>query len=180
MTIYTFNNLTPNIKADAFIAPTAQIIGDVHIGAESSVWFSAVIRGDMERIRIGSRTNVQDLCTGHADPGIPLTIGDGVTIGHRCVVHGCTIEDECLIGMGAIVMNRAVIGTGSIVAAGSVVLENTIVPPYSLVTGAPGKIRETRRSKEELTASMAEMAESYIHNTRLYRSPGSFYPVDET
>ncbi len=179
MTLYGFNDKSPRIDKDVFIAPTAQIIGDVQIKTQSSVWFGAVIRGDLDKIRIGEKTNIQDLCTLHADEGVPLVIGCRVTIGHRCVVHGCTIEDSCLIGMGAIVMNGAVIGTGSVIAAGTVVLENTVVPPYSLVTGMPGKIKHTHRSKKEIDAAIAAMSESYIKNAARYSSDRVFYPVEQ-
>lgn len=172
MSLYTLKNKTPVIGNSVFIAPSAQIIGDVHIGALSSVWFQSVIRGDLDQIRIGEKTNIQDLCTCHADEGIPLTIGNGVTIGHRCVVHGCAIEDGCLIGMGAVVMNKAIIGKGSVVAAGAVVLENTIVPPYSLVAGTPAKVKQTHRSREEIDSAIGAMSENYIKNARLYRSAG--------
>ncbi len=175
MTCYTFNNKTPVIAESAFITPTAQIIGDVAVGAASSVWFHAVIRGDLDRIQIGEKTNIQDLCVCHADPGIPLIIGDRATVGHRCVVHGCTIEDDCLIGMGAVVMNHAIIGQGSIIAAGSVVTEDTVIPPFSLVTGVPGKIRPSGRSAEEILAAAKAMSESYIRNAQRYRSVQSFY-----
>ncbi len=118
----------PRVDASAWIAPTATVVGDVVVGAESSVWYSAVIRADMEAIRIGARTNVQDGCALHADPGFPLGVGDGVSIGHNAVLHGCTVEDGVLIGMGPVVLHGAVIGRGSLVAAGATVLARTHVP----------------------------------------------------
>lgn len=142
---------------------------------QSSVWFQSVIRGDLDQIRIGERTNIQDHCTCHADEGIPLTIGNGVTVGHRCVVHGCTIEDNCLIGMGAVVMNKAVVGKGSVIGAGTVVLENTLIPPGSLVTGSPGKIKKSGRSREEIEAAISAMSESYVKNARSFCSENLFY-----
>ncbi|WP_291346199.1 gamma carbonic anhydrase family protein [Desulfobacula sp.] len=150
MTLYTYKNNQPELHPTVYVAPTAQIIGNVHIGKKSSIWFQTVIRGDFDKISVGERTNIQDLCMCHADENIPLKIGNGVTIGHRCVIHGCTIEDECLIGMGAVVMNHSVIGKGSIVAAGTVVLEKTIIPPYSLVTGSPGKIKKHMKIMRQL------------------------------
>lgn len=177
MTLYACKHHIPDIHPSAFIAPTAQIIGRVSIGRESSVWFQTVIRGDLDQIAIGERTNIQDLCTCHADEGIPMTVGNGVTVGHRCVIHGCTIEDNCLIGMGAVVMNKAVIGTGSVVGAGAVVLESTIIPPYSLVLGSPGKVRKTYENRAEIEADIREMSEIYMTNSRSYLSPEEFYPV---
>ncbi len=177
MTLYAYKNIRPDIHESAFIAPTAQIIGNVQIGRNSSIWFQTVIRGDLDKISIGERTNIQDLCTCHADENIPLKIGDGVTIGHNSVVHGCTIEDDCLIGMGAIVMNQAVIGKGSVVAAGAVVLEKTIIPPYSLVTGSPGKVKKTYENRAEIERDLKVMAESYVKSARDFSSGDVFYEI---
>ena len=139
------------VDPTAFIAPGAVVLGDVTIGAESSVWFNAVIRGDTEAIRIGCQTNVQDLCMLHADEGFPCVLGDRVTLGHAAIVHGATVEDDCMIGMRAVVMNGAKIGRGSLVAVGAVVTEGTQVPPDSLVVGVPGKVkRETRERDRQL------------------------------
>lgn len=128
------------IDPTAWIAPTATVVGEVYLGPQSSIWFGAVLRGDVEPIRIGQQTNVQDLSCLHADPGKPCILGDRVTVGHRAVVHGATVEDECLIGIGAVVLNEAVIGRHSIVGAGAVVTEGKIIPPRSLVLGMPGKV----------------------------------------
>ncbi len=177
MTLYAYKNTRPQIHESVFIAPTAQIIGNVRIGANSSVWFQTIIRGDLDKISIGERTNIQDLSTCHADENIPLKIGDGVTIGHNSVVHGCTIEDNCLIGMGAIVMNQAVIGRGSLVAAGAVVLEKTIIPPYSLVTGSPGKVKKTYENRAEIERDLTVMAECYVKNARDFSSADVFYEI---
>ncbi len=147
MTLYSYKNNHPILHESVFIAPTADIIGNVHIEKNSSIWFHSVLRGDFDSISVGENSNIQDLCVCHADENIPLKIGSGVTIGHRCVIHGCTIEDGCLIGMGSIVMNHTVIGKGSVVAAGTVVLEGTIIPPYSLVTGSPGKVKKTYQDR---------------------------------
>ncbi len=179
MTLYSYKNTQPKIHSSVYIAPTAQIIGDVHIRKKSSVWFQVVIRGDMDRISIGEMTNIQDLCVCHADKNIPLIIGNGITIGHRCVIHGCTIEDHCLIGMGAIVMNHAVVGRGSVVAAGTVILEKTIIPPYSLVTGLPGKIKKIYKNREELEKSIQGMSESYIESSRNFGSNEMFYAIED-
>ena len=129
-----------NIHRSAFIAPGAVVLGDVTLGARASVWYGAVLRGDMAPIRVGEATNVQDGSIIHVDEGLPATIGARVGIGHRAVLHGCTVEDECLIGMGSILLNDARIGTGSVVAAGAVVPEGMVVPPGSLVVGVPGRV----------------------------------------
>ena len=179
MTLYSFKNNQPQLHQTVFIAPTAQIIGDVYIGQESSVWFGSILRGDMDTIRVGEQTNIQDLCICHADEAIPLTIGNKVTIGHRCIVHGCTIEDECLIGMGAIIMNNAVIGKGCVIAAGSVVLENTIIPPYSLVIGSPGKIKKTFENKNKIQAQIKLMSDIYMTNAQNYASDHVFYEIKD-
>ena len=142
MPVYAIDNITPSINATVFIAHNATVIGRVTIQENASVWFNTVIRGDTDKITIGRETNIQDLSMLHADPGKPIVIGDMVTIGHRCIIHGCTIGDHCLIGMGAIIMNGAKIGKGSIVSAGAVVMENTEIPPFSLVAGVPGKIKK--------------------------------------
>jgi carbonic anhydrase/acetyltransferase-like protein (isoleucine patch superfamily) len=132
----------PRIHPTAFIDDSAQVIGDVEVGEESSVWMCAVIRGDVHWIRVGKRTSIQDGTVVHAMTGThPTSIGDNVTIGHAAVIHGCTIENQCLIGMGAILLNSAHIGSGSIVAAGTLVTEGMKVPPKSLVMGSPGKVK---------------------------------------
>src|SRR3954447_15146715 len=132
----------PRVHPTAYIDASAQVIGDVEIGDESSVWMCVVIRGDVHRIRIGRRSNVQDGSVVHAMKDThPTVIGDNVTIGHAAVVHGCTVDDQCLIGMGAILLNGAHVGTQSIVAAGALVTEGMKVPPRSLVMGSPGKVK---------------------------------------
>jgi carbonic anhydrase/acetyltransferase-like protein (isoleucine patch superfamily) len=177
MPLYAFKAHTPRIHPSVFVAPSAQIIGNVRIGRDSSVWFQTVIRGDLDAITIGEKTNIQDLCMCHADEGIPLTIGHGITIGHRSVIHGCTIGDGCLVGMGAVIMNQAVIGEGSVIAAGAVVLENTVIPAYSLVTGSPGKVKKTYDNPEQLAESIRAMSDSYLESARAFLSPGSFYEI---
>ncbi len=124
----------------AFLAPTATIVGDVSIGRDASVWYGAVLRGDTETIEIGAESNIQDLSMVHADPGAPCRIGQRVGVGHRAILHGCVIEDLCLIGMGAVLLNHAHVGTGSVVAAGAVVPEGMQVPPGSVVMGVPARI----------------------------------------
>jgi len=137
-----YRGVLPRVHPSAYVDGSAQVIGDVEIGEESSVWMCVVIRGDVHRIRIGRRSNVQDGTVVHVMKGThETTIGDNVTIGHAAVVHGCTVEDQCLIGMGAILLNGAHVGAQSIVAAGTLLTEGTKVPPRSLVMGSPGKVK---------------------------------------
>lgn len=151
----------PRVHPSAFIDDSAQVIGDVEIGEESSVWMMVVIRGDVHRIRIGRRSNVQDGTIVHVMKDThPTTIGDHVTIGHAAIVHGCTIEDQCLIGMGAILLNGSHVGTGSIVAAGSLVPEGMVIPPRSLVMGSPAKVR--RQLGDESVAEIQMYADRYV------------------
>ncbi|MFF5146438.1 gamma carbonic anhydrase family protein [Streptomyces sp. NPDC013157] len=138
----------PRIEADVFVAPTASVIGDVTLEARASVWYGAVVRGDVEKITVGARANVQDNVTLHADPGFPVRVGERVSIGHNAVVHGATVEDDCLIGMGATVLNGAVIGAGSLVAAQALVPQGMVVPPGSLVAGVPAKVRRELSAEE--------------------------------
>jgi carbonic anhydrase/acetyltransferase-like protein (isoleucine patch superfamily) len=156
-----FRSVFPTVHESAFVDQSAQVIGDVHIGAESSVWMNVVVRGDVHYIRIGARTNIQDGTIVHVMRDThPTVIGDDVTIGHGAVVHGCTIEDRCLVGMGAILLNGCRVGTGSIVAAGALVTENTIVPPGSMVMGSPAKVRRTLTPEED--ASIKWYADNYV------------------
>jgi carbonic anhydrase/acetyltransferase-like protein (isoleucine patch superfamily) len=130
----------PKIDDDAFVAPTAVVVGAVSMGPRASIWYGAVARADAETIEIGADSNVQDGCTLHSDPGFPLILGRGVTVGHRVVLHGARVDDDVLVGMGSVVMNGAHIGSGSIVAAGAVVTQGTEVPPGSVVAGIPAKV----------------------------------------
>jgi carbonic anhydrase/acetyltransferase-like protein (isoleucine patch superfamily) len=151
----------PRVHATAYIDESAHVIGDVEIGEDTSVWMCAVVRGDVHWIKIGCRTSIQDGAIVHVMTGThPTTIGDNVTIGHAAVVHGCTIENLCLIGMGAILLNGAHIGTGSIVAAGSLVVEEMKVPPRSLVMGSPAKVRRTLTDEE--IADIQLYADRYV------------------
>ena len=156
-----FRGQLPRVHPTAYIDQSAQVIGDVEIGEESSVWPSVVIRGDVNRIRIGRRSNVQDGTVVHVMKDThPTTIGDNVTIGHGAVVHGCTIEDLCLIGMGAIVLNGVRVGTGSIVAAGALLVEGASIPPRSLVMGSPGRVKRTLSDEE--VADIQQYADRYV------------------
>jgi len=156
-----FRSLLPRVDPSAYVDHSAQVIGDVHLGPESSVWMNVVIRGDVNAIRIGARTNIQDLTLVHVMREThPTTIGNDVTIGHSAVVHGCTIEDRCLIGMGAILLNGCHIGTGSIVAAGTLVPEGMVVPPRSLVMGSPAKVK--RSLGDDAVADIQMYADRYV------------------
>lgn len=168
--IAKIENKTPKIADGVYIASNAAVIGDVAIGKNSSVWFGAVIRGDSNSMTIGSQTNVQDLCVLHVDSRHPLIIGDAVTIGHRAILHGCTIENNVLIGMGATIMNGAVIGKESIVGAGALVTEDTEIPPRSLVLGFPAKVK--RALSEEEIGMIATAARHYAERARVYREGG--------
>lgn len=130
----------PDVHPTAFVAPTAVVVGEVTLGPRASVWYGAIVRADAEVVVIGADSNVQDGSTLHSDPGSPLVLGERVTVGHRVVLHGARVDDDVLVGMGAVVMNDAHIGTGSIVAAGAVVTEGTVVPPGSLVAGVPARV----------------------------------------
>ena len=149
MPIYPYQEIHPRLGDQCFVAPGAHVIGDVELGDKVSVWFGTTIRGDVFHIRIGHRTNIQDNSVIHVTTDrYPTIIGNDVTIGHRAILHGCTVEDGALIGMGAIVMDRAVIGKNSLVAAGSLVTEGTIIPPNTLVVGSPAKPRRELTEKE--------------------------------
>jgi carbonic anhydrase/acetyltransferase-like protein (isoleucine patch superfamily) len=158
----------PNIHPTAFIAPGAVVLGDVTLGAESSVWFTAVLRGDLEPIVVGSQTNIQDGTVVHVDEGFPCKIGRRVGIGHRAIVHGCTIEDDCLIGMGSVLLNGVQVGSGSVIAAGAVVPEGMRIPPGSLVMGVPGRI--VRQVDTELAARIQLTWEHYVERAKEYRA----------
>lgn len=157
----------PQIDDSAWVAPNATVIGRVKLDAEVSVWYSAVLRGDLEDITVGARTNIQDGCVLHADPGFPCTVGEGVSVGHNAILHGCTIGDDVLVGMGATVLNGAVIGAGSLIAANALIPEGAQIPPNSLVAGVPGKVRrelgEAELDRIKLNAAV------YLHNMSMHR-----------
>lgn len=166
--VSSFGLSRPQIDPTAWVAPGAVVIGRVTLGAEASVWFQAVIRGDTDEISIGARSNIQDGCVLHADPGFPCRIGANVTVGHNAIVHGATVEDRSLIGMGSVVMNGAVIGSGSIVGVGAVVTEGTIIPPGSLVLGIPGKV--IRSLTDEDFARIDRAVQAYVDKLQQYRA----------
>jgi carbonic anhydrase/acetyltransferase-like protein (isoleucine patch superfamily) len=161
----------PDVAESAFVAPGAVLIGRVTIGAEASVWYGAVLRADRDTIVVGARSNVQDGCVLHADPGMPLSVGSDVTIGHNATLHGCTIEDLVLIGMGAIVLNGARVARHSIIAAGTVLTEGQQVPEGVLVAGVPGKVR--RDVSEAERAEIKRGAATYLELSQLHRRGGA-------
>ena len=164
-----FRGIIPTIATSAYIEETAAVIGDVVIGSESSVWFNAVVRGDVHSIRIGHRTNIQDLCLLHVtDDTYPLTLGDDITVGHHAVLHGCTIKARVLIGMGAVIMDGAVIEEDCIVGAGALVTERMQVPPKSLILGTPARVRRSLTDDE--LRWIKESALNYIRYAQYYIS----------
>ncbi len=165
--IRSYRGVAPTIAAGCYIDPSAQLIGDVHLGPQSSLWPNAVVRGDANLIRIGARTNIQDNATVHGMRHLhPVLIGSGVSIGHNATVHGCTIDDNVLIGIGAIVLNGAHIGANSIIAAGALIPERTIIPANSLVTGIPGKILRATTPKD--LALIETAANNYLDYIQAY------------
>ena len=165
--IRSYRGLLPRIPSTCYIDLSAQIIGDVTVGYHSSVWMNAVLRGDVNSIRVGANSNVQDCAVLHGQRNLyPVVVGDWVTIGHNATVHGCVVEDECLIGIGARVLNDCHIGAGSIIAAGSVVPEHTVVPPRTLWAGVPAKMRRELTDKDR--ALILEYAHNYLDYTELY------------
>jgi carbonic anhydrase/acetyltransferase-like protein (isoleucine patch superfamily) len=157
-----FRNVVPTIDPSAYVDESAQVIGDVVLGPESSIWLNAVVRGDVNYIRIGPQSNLQDGVIVHVNhqPSYPTVVGERVTVGHAAILHGCVVEDRCLIGMGAILLNGSHVGSDSIVAAGTLVSERTVIPPRSLVMGSPGKVRRTLTDAE--LAFILEGAANYV------------------
>ena len=168
MAVYQLDELTPHLDADAWVADSASVIGDVVMDAHSSVWFSAVVRGDTATIRIGEGTNIQDGSVLHADYGVPLTIGKHVTVGHMVQLHGCTIGDESLIGIGAIVLNHAKIGKNCLVGAGSLVTEGKEFPDGSMIMGSPAKV--VRQLTPEQIEGLRGSARRYMDNAQRFRT----------
>lgn len=164
--ITSYKGVSPRVAKSAFVAASADLIGDVEIAEDASIWFQVVLRGDIGPIRIGTHTNIQDGTVLHSVTGVPVNVGEWVTVGHRAVLHGCTVEDHCLIGMGAIVLNGARVGEGSIVAAGALVLENTEIPPGSLYVGVPAKLR--RKLNDEDRAFIDAHAGHYLEYKEIY------------
>jgi carbonic anhydrase/acetyltransferase-like protein (isoleucine patch superfamily) len=167
MSIRSFRGAQPQIDPSAYIAPGAQVIGDVAVGAGSSIWFNAVLRGDVNAIHVGEQTNIQDLCCLHVTHEHPLSVGSRVTVGHGVTLHGCAIGDRCLIGMGAIVLDGAVVGEGSLIAAGALVPPGMHVPPGSMAVGSPAKVRRPMSSEEQ--EAIALSSEHYAQYARQHR-----------
>jgi carbonic anhydrase/acetyltransferase-like protein (isoleucine patch superfamily) len=166
MALYELDGTSPKLGQGAWVAETAQVIGAVELGDNASVWFGVVIRGDTDTIRIGANTNIQDLSVLHADAGKPLTIGRDVSVGHQVMLHGCTVGDGSLIGIGAVILNDARIGRNCIVGAGSVVTEGKEFPDNSLIIGAPAKV--IRTLDEAAAKKLAENAAHYVENARRF------------
>lgn len=165
--ILSFDGLYPQIAESAWIAPGATAVGDVRLGERSSVWYGAVLRGDTDPITVGARTNIQDGAIMHADPGFPATVGDGCVVGHRAILHGCTVEDGSLIGMNATVLNGARIGAGSVVGAGAVVPEGREFPPRSLILGIPAK--QVGEVDDAQAADIERGAREYVERAEAHR-----------
>lgn len=168
MAIYELDGIQPRIEASAWVADSAQVMGNVEMGANSSVWFGAIVRGDTEIITIGSNSNIQDASVLHADIGKPLTVGDNVTVGHQVMLHGCTIGDGALIGIGAVILNGAKIGKGCIVGAGALVTEGKEFPDGSMILGSPAKaVRELTADQQ---AALKMSALHYVENAHRFRN----------
>lgn len=168
MAIYELDGAAPRIADSAWVADSAQVMGNVELADDASVWFGAVIRGDTETIRIGRRSNIQDMSVLHADVGMPLTLGDDVTVGHKVMLHGCTIGDGSLIGIGAVVLNGAKIGKGCLVGAGSLVTEGKEFPDGSMILGSPAKV--VRQLTPEQLEGLRLSALHYVSNAIRFRT----------
>jgi carbonic anhydrase/acetyltransferase-like protein (isoleucine patch superfamily) len=163
---------SPDLHETSWIAPNATIIGRVTLGEEVGIWYNAVLRGDMDSITVGDRTNIQDGCVLHADPNTPLLVGRGVSVGHNAILHGCTIGDDVLVGMGATVLNGAKVGSGSLIAANALIPQDAEIPPGSLVAGVPGKVRRALTDAEQ--DGIRHNAVMYLHALQLHsHSPES-------
>ncbi len=168
MPVYSLGGRTVEFRgADFYVAPTATLVGSVVVGSDASFWFGAVVRGDNDLVTVGARTNIQDNCVVHADPGIPVTIGAGCSIGHMAMLHGCTIGDGTLVGIGAVILNHAVIGRRTLVGAKTLVPEGKRFPDGVLILGQPGKV--VRELRPEELAALERSAESYVQKGRRYR-----------
>lgn len=165
--------MTASIHSTAFIAPTATVLGDVTLGARASVWYGAVLRGDMAPITVGEATNIQDGTIVHVDAGVPASVGARVGVGHRAILHGCTVEDECLVGMGSILLNGVRVGSGSVIAAGAVVAEGLEIPPGSVVMGVPARV--VRPVDDALRARIRQTWEHYVEEAA--RHGAGRYPL---
>jgi carbonic anhydrase/acetyltransferase-like protein (isoleucine patch superfamily) len=168
MAIYALDGAAPKIAESAWVADSAQVMGNVVLAEDASIWFGVVIRGDTETIRIGRGSNIQDLSVLHADHGMPLTVGEDVTVGHQVMLHGCTVGDGSLIGIGAVVLNGAKIGKGCLVGAGSLVTEGKEFPDGSMILGSPAKV--VRQLTPEQLEGLRQSAKHYVDNARRFRT----------
>ena len=168
MAVYELDGVAPQVDASAWIADSAEVMGNVSLGADASVWFGCVLRGDTERMSVGEGSNIQDLSVLHADLGMPLTIGRHVTVGHKVMLHGCTIGDESLIGIGAVVLNGAQIGKNCLVGAGALVTEGKQFPDGSMIVGAPARV--VRQLTPEQIEGLRHSAQHYIDNARRFKA----------
>jgi carbonic anhydrase/acetyltransferase-like protein (isoleucine patch superfamily) len=169
MPLHQFRGHTPSLGANVFVAEGAQVIGRATLGDDVNIWFNAVLRADIQEIRVGARTNIQDNSTVHVEPTLPAIIGDDVTIGHGVTVHGCVVENQCLIGMNAVLLSGCQIGWGSIVGANALVTEGKVIPPRSLVLGSPGRV--VRTVTDEELAFLLQSASGYVTEARYYLYP---------
>jgi carbonic anhydrase/acetyltransferase-like protein (isoleucine patch superfamily) len=165
--IYDLEKNVPEINADSWVAPNAIIVGKIKLEKNSSIWFNAVLRGDIEKIVIGENSNIQDGSVLHTDPGCPLTVGKGVTVGHMVMLHGCEIFDDTLIGIGSTILNKAKIGKNCIIGANTLVTENKVIPDNSLVLGSPGKV--IRKVTDDEIKVICENAKHYVENSKRYK-----------
>ncbi len=168
MPVYELGEDRPSVPEDCWLAPDAQVVGKVFLAGGVNVWFGAAIRGDLAPIHIGRDTNIQDGCVLHVDEDFPLRIGERVTVGHGALLHGCTLEDEVLVGMGATVLNGAHVGQGSLIGAGALLREGERIPPFSLVLGVPATVRRSLPEDETLRSHL-EAAAGYVEQSRRYR-----------
>ena len=165
--IYDFEKNVPEVHPEAWVAANATLIGKIKLEKNSSIWFNAVLRGDIELITIGENSNIQDGSVLHTDPGYPLTLGKGVTVGHLVMLHGCQISDNSLIGIGSIILNNAKIGKNCIIGANTLITENKIIPDNSLVVGSPGRV--LRKITDEEIKSIIENGQHYVKNSKKYK-----------
>ncbi len=168
MAIYEVDGIVPQVAESAWVADSAEVMGDVVLGQEVGIWFGVVVRGDTSAIRIGDRTNIQDLSVLHSDVGMPLTIGAGVTVGHKAMLHGCSVGDDSLIGIGAVVLNGAKIGKGCLVGAGALVTEGKAFPDGSMIIGSPAKV--VRSLTPEQLQGLRHSADHYVANARRFKA----------
>lgn len=168
--IFRFENQIPSLAEECFVAENATVIGNVALGRQSSIWFGAVLRGDIEPISIGERSNIQDNSVAHTSRGRPVVVGRGTTVGHNVTLHGCTVGDHCLVGMGAVLLDGCEVGDHCIVAAGALVKQNQIIPPGSMAVGAPARV--IRKLSDEEISNVRKYADRYVALQARYRAGG--------